>query len=185
MKKIFAIIMAITLIITSTSYISYANENTDTKDTTETRKPEDPFFDLTDLKGRKELCGYMKDLKRIRNNINTINIQSHTSKEELEADAKLFGMYLNEMNELRKKLQDYEKNYSNSQTDIFAAEFLSFALETYVIGSKLSQSLMKELIEGNEDAKNIFYSQHANTIYYYFSLGDNQIAYLEVYFNLK
>lgn len=172
-KKLISIIISVALITPLFQNIAYAEQNTV------------PFLNLGELEGSSIISTNIKELKRIRNNISTINLESNTSKDEIEKNIKTLDLYLSELAGVRRNLEDYKRQYSNSQIDIFASELLSFTVETYVIGCRLAQSLMKELIAGNEDAKKIFYSQYANTIYYYFSLGDNQVAYIEVYFNIK
>lgn len=172
-KKLISIIISIALIVPVFSNISHAEQNTV------------PITNLNELKGKDIITKNLKELKRIRNNINTINIQSNTAKTELDKNNKALNLYITELEDVRRNLEEYKRAYSNSEVDILAAELLSFTVETYIIGSRLTQVLIRELISGSEDAKNIFYSQYASTIYYYFSLGDNQIAYIDVYFNIK
>ncbi|MGL5315791.1 MAG: hypothetical protein ACRC92_21230, partial [Peptostreptococcaceae bacterium] len=132
-KKLISIIISITLLVSVFSHISYAEQNTV------------PITNLNELKGKDIISKNLKELKMIRNNIDTINIQSDTRKTELEKNKKALSLYIIELEDVRRNLEEYKRAYSDSQVDIFAAELLSFTVETYIIGSRLTQVLIREL----------------------------------------
>lgn len=57
-------------------------------------------------------------------------------------------------------------------------------VNSYLLSIKNQQVLMREMNENMINSKNIVYSEYAIPIYYYLTLGDQMIAYIDVYFEI-
>lgn len=139
---------------------------------------------VEDLKGKEDLVKKIQEIKRIRENIIVVNIKGDTSVEELKSIDKTLESYILQFNSIRKDLDKHKDVYKNSFSDVFFAEEILFIADSFIISLRQQQYWVRALESGKEDAKTLFYSGYLIPIYYYLTLGDQMISYIETYFVL-
>lgn len=140
---------------------------------------------LKDLKGKDELVGYFNEIKRIRSNLNTININTVTAKDKATEIQKQINFYQTEISDLVKSISNFEKKYANSHPDLLFSQQIKLILETYSMSLNQQISLLDALINNDFDASRLFYSDYLTYIYYYLNLGDQMLSYIDTFYNLK
>lgn len=140
---------------------------------------------LKDLKGKNELVGYFNDIKRVRSNISTIDINTITAKKKSEEIKKQINFYLTEMSTLQNSLSNFEKQYTDSQSDLIFSEQLRLLLNSYIMRLTQQLVLLDELLNNDLDATKLFYSDYLIYIYYYLNLGDQMVSYINTFYNLQ
>lgn len=171
-KFILMTLLLISFIITNSS-ISFAQESTSSV----------PII-LQNIKGKDELKGYINKIESIRKNMNTINISSSTTKENVPEIKKQITFYLSELSSINDSLQNFEKRYSDSQPDLIFANQIKILIEVYQMSLNQQLSLLDGIIDNSFESSRLFYSDYLAYIYYYLSLGDEMISYVNEFYNL-
>lgn len=137
---------------------------------------------IEDLKGKEEIIKNYQEMKRIRANLISISITENSTDEQLQATNKDLSFYLDQFNVLKRKLETHKILYKDSFSDLFLAEQLSLVIDSFILSIRQQQNLIKALqSEKKEDSQKLFYSNYLIPVYYYLTLGDQTIAYIEVY----
>ena len=137
---------------------------------------------IEDLKGKDEIIKNLENIKRIRANLIVVAIKENSTNEELQALNKDLESYLNEINKSKRNLEQHKITYKDSFPDVFFAEEVSFIAESYIISIRQQQNLIRQLQLNQEEAKKLFYSRYLIPVYYYLTLGDQMVTYIETYF---
>lgn len=137
---------------------------------------------IEDLKGKDEIIKNLENIKRIRANLIVVDIKESSTNEELQALNKDLESYLNEINKSKRNLDQHKITYKDSFPDVFFAEEVSFIAESYIISIRQQQNLIRQLQLNQEEAKKLFYSGYLIPVYYYLTLGDQMVTYIETYF---
>lgn len=137
---------------------------------------------VQDLKGKDEIIKNLENIKRIRANLIVVDIKESSTNEELQALNKNLESYLNEINKSKRNLEQHKITYKDSFPDLFFAEEVSFIAESYIISIRQQQNLIRQLQLNQEEAKKLFYSGYLIPVYYYLTLGDQMVTYIETYF---
>ncbi|WP_326511470.1 hypothetical protein [Clostridium intestinale] len=137
---------------------------------------------IEDLKGKDEIIKNLENIKRIRANLIVVAIKENSTNEELQALNKDLESYLNEINKSKRNLEQHKITYKDSFPDVFFAEEVSFIAESYIISIRQQQNLIRQLQLNQEEAKKLFYSGYLIPVYYYLTLGDQMVTYIETYF---
>lgn len=137
---------------------------------------------IEDLKGKDEIIKNLENIKRIRANLIVVAIKENSTNEELQALNKDLESYLNEINKSKRNLEQHKITYKYSFPDVFFAEEISFIAESYIISIRQQQNLIRQLQLNQEEAKKLFYSGYLIPVYYYLTLGDQMVTYIETYF---
>ncbi|MGL5313915.1 MAG: hypothetical protein ACRC92_11775 [Peptostreptococcaceae bacterium] len=134
------------------------------------------------LKGIKAFNEYkvlFENLKRVRENMNTINISESTVELKAGELLRQINFYSNELSSIRNRLESNKVQYRNSPADVFLASRIDIVVYSYEITLQQQESLIIAVGKGDIDIDKVFLSEYINNIYYYLSLGDNMIAYLD------
>ena len=67
---------------------------------------------------------------------------------------------------------------------MYTADMIKLILNSYLLSIRNQQVLMREMDENAINSKNIIYSEYAIPVYYYLTLGDQMIAYIDLYFEI-
>lgn len=137
---------------------------------------------IEDLKGKDEIIKNLENIKRIRANLIVVAIKESSTNEELQGLNKDLESYLNEINKSKRNLEQHKITYKDSFPDVFFAEEVSFIAESYIISIRQQQNLIRQLQLNQEEAKKLFYSGYLIPVYYYLTLGDQMVTYIETYF---
>lgn len=137
---------------------------------------------IEDLKGKDEIIKNLENIKRIRANLIVVDIKESSTNEELQALNKDLESYLNVINKSKRNLEQHKITYKDSFPDVFFAEEVSFIAESYIISIRQQQNLIRQLQLNQEEAKKLFYSGYLIPVYYYLTLGDQMVKYIETYF---
>lgn len=173
-KKIRRLIILFTVIILTMTNIAYAQPIT---------KENIPYGPkVEDLKGKDEIVKNFEEIKRIRANLTIIDITENSTDEQLKSTNKDLDYYLEQFNLIRKNLETHKLSYKDSFADIFFAEEISFIADSFIISIAQQQNLIRALQANKEESKRLFYSNYLIPAYYYLTLGDQMIAYIQNYF---
>lgn len=173
-RKVGRLIIFMILIILTITNIAYAQS---------TINQEAPYGPkVEELKGKEEIVKNFQDIKRIRANLSVININANLTPEELKAVDKDLENYIQQFNVIRKNLDNHKITYKDSFADVFFAEQISFVAESFIISLRQQQNLVRALEDNRADAKKLFHSTYLIPVYYYLTLGDQMIAYIDTYF---
>ena len=139
---------------------------------------------VENLQGKEQLITELEELKRIRENMSTINIKADLDSEGLKHANKYISSYLTELNSVRNDLETHRVNYKNSFADLYFSEQIQFIADSYIISLRQQQNLLKQLNKNNPDAKKLFESDYLTPAYYYITLGDQMYSYIIDYFSI-
>lgn len=134
------------------------------------------------LKGREEILRIFRQLKAVRASLINIKITEKTTDEELDAINAQLEVYLGQFDAIRNNIERYKITYRDSFEDVFFAERLSFIAHSFTLSIIGQQSLIRALKDGKVNAENLVYSSYLIPVYNYLAMGDQIIAYIEVYF---
>lgn len=176
-RKVSRSIILLILITLTMTNISYA------KLTTNQDAPYGPKVE--DLKGKEDIVKNLQEIKRIRGNLIVMNITENSTLEELKSIDKDLEYYIQQFNTIRRNLDNHKLSYKDSFSDVFFSEEILFIADSYIISLRQQQNLVRALEDKKVDAKKLFYSNYLIPIYYYLSLGDQMISYIETYFVLS
>lgn len=136
-----------------------------------------------ELKGKEDLIKYFNEIKRIRSNMNTIDINAETAKQKSDSIKKQIAFYSAELKTILNLLARHKSVYKDSTADIFVAnqiEIIAFILDS----SLLQQSLLVDRLAKGENTE-LFFSEYLVSIYYYLNIADEMISYLERFYSMK
>jgi hypothetical protein len=173
-RKISRVIIFIILISLTMTNIAYAQP------ATRQNAPYGPKVE--DLKDKEDIIQNLQQMKRIRSNLTVIDIAESSTVEQLKATEKNLENYIEQFNIIRKNLENYKNLYKDSFPDVFFSEQISFVADSYIISIRQQQNVIKALESNKVEAKKLFYSNYLIPVYYYLTLGDNMISYIETYF---
>ncbi|NRT73276.1 hypothetical protein [Clostridium beijerinckii] len=139
---------------------------------------------ISELKNKQDIIKNFQDIKTIRTNIATINIRENSTNEQLIAVNTSIKNYINEYQQVIRNLEEHKRTYSDSISDVFFSDQISFIAQSFVISLRHQQNLIRALQGTEEESKRLFYSSYLIPVYYYLTLGDQMIAYIDNYFTL-
>lgn len=139
---------------------------------------------VENLQGKEQLMSELDELKRIRENMSTINITSDLDSEGLKRANQYINAYLTELNSVRNNLETHRVNYKDSFADLYFSEQIQFIADSYIISLRQQQNLLGQLEKNNTDAKKLFESDYLTPTYYYVTLGDQMYAYIVDYISI-
>ncbi|WP_291651110.1 hypothetical protein [Clostridium sp.] len=139
---------------------------------------------VEDLKNKEELVRSLREIETIRKNLSAININADSTPEDLKSINQDLEYYIQQFETIEKNLQNHKVSYKDSFSDVFFSEQILFVAGSFVISIRQQQNLIRELESNREEAKKLFYSSYLIPVYYYLTLGDNMIAYIETYFRI-
>lgn len=174
LKKISNFLIAIILVTFTITNVSYAAPSD------VTTIPLGP--NLQDLKGKDEILKNLQNLITVRTNLISILITADSTNEELLSIDKTLSLYRESLNLIRKNLADYALLYQDSFTDILLAEQVSFIASSYIISITQQQTLIRSLQINRKNSSQLFYSNYLINVYFYLTLGDQMLAYIDSYY---
>lgn len=139
---------------------------------------------LQDLKGKDQLVSIFNNIKSVRANISTIDINALTAKDKSKDLREQIGFYITQLASIDSDISTFEKQFSNSEPDLLFAQQLSLIIESYQMSLNQQLSLLTALENNDPEASTLFSSNYLVYIYYYISLGDQMGAYIDTYYNL-
>lgn len=139
---------------------------------------------VENLQGKEQLMTELDEIKRIRENMSTINITSDLDSEGLKRTNQYISAYLTELNSVRNDLETHRVNYKNSFSDLYFSEQIQFIADSYIISLRQQQNLLVQLDKNNPDAKKLFESDYLTPTYYYITLGDQMYSYIVDYLSI-
>lgn len=142
------------------------------------------FPKVENLQGKDKLMSELDELKRIRENMRTINITADLNSEGLKRANQHINVYLTELNSVRNDLGKHRISYEDSFADLYFSEEIQFIADSYIISLRQQQNLLNQLHENNIDAKQLFESDYLTPAYYYVTLGDQMYSYIVDYFSI-
>lgn len=140
---------------------------------------------VEELQDKEDIIKNFQEIKRIRGNLTVIKIRESSTPEELKTIYKELESYIQQFNTIKRNLDNHKLSYKDSFSDLFFADQISFVADSYIISLRQQQNLVRQLENNREEAKNLFYSSYLIPVYYYLNLGDQMIAYIEIYFVLS
>ncbi|RDY23163.1 hypothetical protein CHF27_009440 [Romboutsia maritimum] len=140
---------------------------------------------LKNVKGYNELKKNLDEIKRIRKNIYTIDINTTDTEPKLKSTKERLNYHLLELKAVKNNLTKFKGVYSNSKDDILFAEQLSFIACSYELSLNQQLNLVEDLISEKTEANKLFFSDNIAHIYYYITLGDQMISYIDSYYVLR
>lgn len=173
MKRLIALVIII--ILTSTN-ISYAEPTT----------PPAPYGpEIQNLKNKGNILKNLEDIKRIRGNLTVINVTENSTIEELKDVDKDIDFYIQQLETIKKNLDNHKLSYKDSFPDLFFSEQILLIADSFIISLRQQQNLIRSLESDKVEVGKLFYSSYLIPIYYYLTLGDQMIAYIDTYFTLS
>lgn len=140
---------------------------------------------VEELKGKEDIVKNLQEMKRIRANLTVMNISENSTTEQLKSIDKDLDYYIDQFNTVRKNLENHKLSYKDSFPDIFFSEQILFVADSFIISIRQQQNLVRALETNKAEAKKLFYSNYLIPVYYYLTLGDQMISYIENYFVLS
>ncbi|MCU9812776.1 MULTISPECIES: hypothetical protein [Paraclostridium] len=169
-KKLLVLVLVSIFIMPFSSELAYAQERYYPK--------------VENLQGKEQLMTELDEIKRIRENMSTINITSDLDSEGLKRTNQYISAYLTELNSVRNDLETHRVNYKNSFSDLYFSEQIQFIADSYIISLRQQQNLLVQLDKNNPDAKKLFESDYLTPTYYYITLGDQMYSYIVDYLSI-
>lgn len=180
-KKLNYLITFCILITINTTNIVYAN--TDTLHKQEKINVIEPYGPkVEDLKSKENIIKNLNEIKRIRGNLTSIRITQNLTQDELKNIYNRLDLYINEFDQIKKNLDNDIIKYSDSFSDTFFSEQILFIAQSYIISLKQQQNLIIALQTKKVSSENLFYSSYLIPVYYYLTLGDQMVSYINTYF---
>lgn len=137
---------------------------------------------VEELKGKEDIIQNLQQMKTIRANLTVIEIAESSTEVQLKNTYKDLENYIQQLNIIRTNLDNHKNTYKNSFPDIYFSEEISFVAESYIISLRNQQSLITALENSKAESKKLFYSNYLIPVYYYLTLGDQMISYIDTYF---
>ncbi|WP_042274668.1 hypothetical protein [Faecalimicrobium dakarense] len=139
---------------------------------------------LQNIKGKNELVSIFNEIKAVRENISTIDINALTIKDKSNDLKKQINFYITQLTDIETKISSFNRKYSDSEPDLLFSQQLSIIAETYKMTLAQQLALIDSLLRNDPEASTLFHSNYLTYIYYYLSLGDQMLAYIDVYYDL-
>ncbi|WP_242982099.1 MULTISPECIES: hypothetical protein [unclassified Clostridium] len=136
---------------------------------------------ISDLQNKEDILSSLEQIKTIRANLVVINVKSDTPIEQLKTIDTNLQRDIDQLRVIRGNLVNHADKYANSISDVFFAEQIVIIANCYIVSLKHQQLLIRSLENNVGDASTLFYSTYMIPIYYYLTLGDEQIAYTQTY----
>lgn len=173
-KKALSLILSILLILFTITNITYAIP-------IETNPiPLGP--NVKDLQDSQTITGYFQDVKRLRANLITININSNSTTDELSNTSRSLDMYIESFNHIKNSLDSYSLQYKDSFSSVSLSNQISFICTTYIMSLTEQKNLINALQTNQDYSENLFYSTHLIPVYYFLTLGDQMLTYIDTYY---
>jgi len=140
---------------------------------------------VEELKGKEDIVKNLQQIKIIRTNLTIMNITENSTTEQLKSIDKELDYYIEQFNTVKRNLENHKLTNKDSFPDIFFSEQILFVADSFIISIRQQQNLVRALETNKVDAKKLFYSNYLIPVYYYLTLGDQMISYVETYFVLS
>ena len=140
---------------------------------------------LKNVKGYEELKKNLDEIKRIRKNVLIVNINTTDTEKRLNLVKEKLNYHIVELRAVKNNLNRFKGIYSNSKEDVLFAEQLSFIATSYELSLNQQISLIEDLIAKDPESTELFFSDGMAHIYYYLTLGDQMVSYIDNYYNLR
>lgn len=137
---------------------------------------------IVNLRGKDEVLKFLQQIKVIRGSLINISITERTTNEELDDMNKQLEIYLEQLDVVISNLERYKLTYKNSFEDVFFAERLNFIAHSFRLSIMGQLNLIIALKTDRANALRLFYSHYLIPAYYYLTMGDQIVAYIETYF---
>jgi hypothetical protein len=175
-RKVIRLIIFVILITVFMSNIAYAQTSI---------KPQSYGPKITDLQNKEDIINSLEQIRAIRANLIIIDVKANTPPEQLKnIDADL-QRYIDQLRIIRGNLVNHADKYANSISDVFFAEQIVIIANCYIVSLKHQQLLIRSLGSDDQEASTLFYSTYMIPIYYYITLGDEQVAYTQTYITIS
>lgn len=172
-KKLSRSIAAIILIMLTVSSTVYAEPQ---------RQETIPYGPrILNLKGKDEILRNLQQVKVTRTSLININITERTTDEELDDINRQLELYLSQLYVVRNNLEKLRVAYKDSIPDVLFIERIYFIANCFIISITSQQDLVEALRIDKANAVRLIYSYYLIPVYYYMTLGDQVIAYIERY----
>lgn len=173
MKRLVALVIIIILTSTNISYAQPTN-------------PTAPYgLEIQNLKNKEGILKGLEDIKRIRGNLTVININENSTIEELKEVDKDIDFYIQQLETIKKNLESHKLSYKDSFPDVFFSEQILLIANSFIISLRQQQNLIRSLETNKAEARKLFYSSYLIPVYYYLTLGDQMVAYIDTYFTIS
>lgn len=140
---------------------------------------------LQNLKAKDQFIRNFNEIKRIRNNMYSLNVNSTTAKQNANNLRKEINFYINEFKSVERNLQDIKIQNADSKADVVFAEQLIFTIFSYKLSLEEQLILVDLLVNDDKQGSNLFFSDYLSHIYYYLTLGDQMVSYVDLYYKLQ
>lgn len=140
---------------------------------------------LVNLKGKEDLLRILKQLKATRASLINININESTTDQELKEINNQLEIYLIQFDIIKNNLERHESAYKESIPDRLMVERLYLVISSFTISILSQQELIKALRDDRVNAQKLIYSTYLIPVYYFLTLGDQVIAYVETYITMS
>ncbi|MZK52711.1 hypothetical protein [Clostridium beijerinckii] len=136
---------------------------------------------ISNLQNKEDIINSLNQIKVIRANLTVYNIKPDTPVDELKTLDTDVQRYIEQLRIIRTNLVNHADKYSNSISDVFFSEQIVIIATCYIVSLKHQQLLVRAIESNVPEASTLFYSTYMIPIYYYLTLGDEQIAYTQTY----
>ncbi|MGL4878736.1 hypothetical protein [Paraclostridium dentum] len=140
---------------------------------------------LKDMKAKEQFIDVFNEIKRIRANLYVQKINSLTAKEKYASFQRDINYYIGELNKIIRDLDDIKRQYPNSKSDQIFAKQLQFVVESIKLSLDEIIILLDAIKNDDFEGNDLFYSDYLAHIYFYLTLADQMIAYVDNYYSLN
>lgn len=140
---------------------------------------------LKNLQGKKEYTEKLKEIKNIRSNLSVMNVNALTAKENYDKLQKDIVFYISELDSVDRELNSIKKQYSSSKPDQVFGTQLQFTVQSIKLSLDEILILLDSIKANEPQGSDLFYSDYLVHIYFYLTLADQMIAYVDNYYNLS
>ncbi|CEI72983.1 MULTISPECIES: hypothetical protein [Romboutsia] len=133
---------------------------------------------VQDLQDKEALANIFREIKMIRDNMRTIDINTQTIKEKSGILKPQITSYMNQLQGVSNNLERHKSIYKDSQPDIFVADQLQILSSVYQALLRDQLILIDGLLKDDPESSKLVFSDYLYTIYYYVTLGDQMLNYI-------
>ena len=133
---------------------------------------------VQDLQNKEALANIFKEIKMIRDNMRTIDINTKTIKEKSGILKPQIASYINQLQGVYNNIDRHKRIYKDSYPDVFVADQLQILSSVYQALLRDQLILIDGLLKDDPEASKLVYSDYLYTIYYYVLLGDQMLNYI-------
>lgn len=130
------------------------------------------------LQDKEALANIFREIKMIRDNMRTIDINTQTIKEKSAILKPQITSYMNQLQGVSNNLERHKRIYKDSQSDIFVADQLQILSSVYQALLRNQLILIDGLLKDDPESSKLVFSDYLYTIYYYMTLGDQMLNYI-------